>query len=157
MGKLPEGVAGIKTTLSLMVKLAREGRKSYPVRRLAENLTTGLRQKDFVGEVREIHQYVKNHIRYCKDIRGTETLATPEKTLENMIGDCDDKALLASALLESIGHPTRFVALGKKPGQFTHVIVETKIGKRWIPVETTEDVPLGWYPPDMPWRLTYNV
>lgn len=157
LGILPSGVAGIRATLALMVKLARDGRKSYTVRRLAEQLTADVKQKAWLDEVRAIHQYVRDNIRYLKDIRGTETVATPEKTLERGVGDCDDKSLLTSALLESIGHPTRFIAVGRAPGSFVHVLVETQIGSRWVPVETTEDVAVGWYPPNMPYRLVYHV
>ena len=154
---LPSGIAGIKATLALMVKLAWEGKDAYPVRRLAEQLVREVKQKNYLEEARKIQEYVRDHIRYTKDIRGTETVATPQKTIERGLGDCDDKALLSSALLETIGHPTRFVAVGRSPDSYVHVLVETKIANRWIPVETTENVPLGWYPPGMVSRLVYHV
>ena len=157
LAAIPEGVEGIKATLALMVKLARQGKNSFAVRRLAEDTVRGIRQKSWVEEARAIQEYVRDHIRYTKDIRGTETVATPDKTIERGMGDCDDKSLLAATLLESVGHPTRFVAVGSQPGEFVHVLVETKIGNAWIPVETTENVPLGWYPPMMPYRLVYHV
>lgn len=154
---LPSGEPGIRATLALMVKLARQGKDTYAVRHLAETIVADVRQKNWLEEVRAIQEYVRDHVRYVKDIRGTETIATPEKLVERMMGDCDDKSLLTASLLESIGHPTRFVAVGWKVGSYCHVLVETKIGGRWIPVETTEHVALGWYPPDMPGRLVYHV
>jgi transglutaminase-like putative cysteine protease len=154
---LPDGVAGIKATLALMVKLARVGKNTWPVRQLAENIVRDVREKSYIEEARAIQEYVRDHIRYTRDIRETETVATPEQTIARGLGDCDDKALLTAALLESVGHPTRFVAVGRAPGQFVHVLVETKIAARWIPVETTEQVPLGWYPPGLNYRLVYNV
>lgn len=157
LAALPDGVAGVKMTLALMVKLARQGKDDYTVRRLAEQVVIDVRQKAYADEAVAVQEYVRDHIRYTKDIRGTETVATPVKTIERGLGDCDDKALLTAALLESIGHPTRFVAVGREPGNFVHVLVETKIGNRWLPVETTENVPFGWYPPGMPYRLVYHV
>lgn len=154
---LPDGVEGIKATLALMVKLAQAAKRSFPVRRLAEQLMVGVKQKSWLDEVRAIHEYVRDNIRYTKDINGVETVATPEQTMARRMGDCDDKSLLTAALLESIGHPTRFVAVGRTPGRYVHVLVETKVGGQWLPVETTENVPVGWYPPDMPYRLVYHV
>jgi transglutaminase-like putative cysteine protease len=71
-------------------------------------------------------------------------------------GDCDDKSVLLAALLESIGHPTRFVAIGFQPDDFEHVFVETKIADRWISLETTEPVEIGWMPQHIRARLTVN-
>jgi hypothetical protein len=54
---------------------------------------------------------------------------------------------LLAALLESIGHPCRFVAVGySRRNEFEHVYVETKIGHTWTALETTMDVPMGWAP-----------
>lgn len=143
---IPSGEAGTKTTLKLMSKLTRTGKTDLPVRGLAMALTRHLPQKDWVGQVRAIHAFVRDKIRYTKDVRGVETLQTPIKTLEIGQGDCDDKSMLAAALLESIGHPTRFIAVGLRGGPFSHVLIETKIGTKWVPVETTEPVELGWLP-----------
>jgi len=61
----------------------RMGKKTLPVRLLAIDLTTALPQKDFHGEVSKIFYFVRDRIRYVKDIRGVETLlATSIKTLE---------------------------------------------------------------------------
>jgi len=154
---LPDGVAGVKQTLALMVKLARAGKDTWPVRQLAEQIIGNVKQKAYLDEVKAVHEYVRDHIRYTRDIRGTETVATPEQTISRRLGDCDDKSLLVAALLEAIGHPTRFVAVGREPMDFCHVLVETRIGQKWISVETTENVPVGWYPAGMPYRLVYHV
>ena len=157
LAAIPDGVAGIKATLALMVKIVKASKNNYAVRTQALDLVSGLRQKDFVSEVRAIHQFVRDDIRYVKDINGTETLTMPNKLLVTRQGDCDDKAMLTAALLETIGHPARFVAIGRSPGEFEHVLVETKIAAKWIPVETTEPVPVGWYPQGFPYRLVYNI
>lgn len=154
---LSDGVDGIKETLKNMVSMARIGKRTLAVRRLAGQLVNDIPQKSWTEEARAIQHFVRDHVRYTLDINDIETLQTPEKTIEFNYGDCDDKSVLAASLLESIGHPARFVAIGKEPGIFEHVLVETKIGDKWVSVETTEPVPLGWYPMSYKYRLTYNI
>lgn len=103
-------------------------------------------QKDYRGEAEKLHKFVRDRIRYVRDIRGVETLHTPELLLKLQTGDCDDKAILLSALLESIGHSTRFKAIGFLQGLFSHVLLEVFIDGEWVPAETTEPVELGWQP-----------
>jgi len=145
---IPDGPKGINQTLRIMRQLTRDGKRQYsPFRELALSLVERNGNKDWYGEVRDVYQFVRDKIRYVKDIRGIETLATPEMTLQIGQGDCDDKSVLLATLLESIGHPTRFVALSFTPGNYAHVLVESKIGDKWIPLETTEPVTMGWTPP----------
>jgi len=138
-----------------MGRLTKDAKKTLPIRQTALYLVNGERQKDWTEEVNRIFEFVRDRIRYVRDVRNVETLQTPEKTLEFKQGDCDDKSMLLAALLESIGHPTRFVAIGFKPGHYAHVYVETKIGANWIGLETTEPVDMGWQPKGVVSRLVY--
>lgn len=146
---LPPGDAGTRATLQIMRQLVRQYKKTLPIRQLALSIIDRVRgHKNFAAQVKAVHKYVRNNIRYVRDVNGVETLATPIKTLEYRAGDCDDQATLIATLLESIGHPTRFVAIKLKPlGSFVHVYTETKIGRNWVPVETTEKWPVGMHPP----------
>lgn len=100
-----------------------------------------------MGEVRALFDFVQNNIRYVRDVNGVETIQTPLKTLEYGAGDCDDKSTLLAAMLESLGHETRFHAMGFRPGNVEHVLLEVNIpGKGWVPLETTEPVKMGWIP-----------
>ena len=143
---IPKGVQGVKETLKLMQQLVKSYKKHPAIRQAALDLTRGLLQKDYTGEVKALYDFVRDRIRYVRDIRGVETLSTPDKILEDAAGDCDDKAVLLDALLESLGHPTGFRAIGFKLGSFSHVMAITRIGAKWIPLETTEPVDLGWMP-----------
>ena len=129
-----------------MRHIVREYKKALPIRLLALKIVERAESKQWARESRLIQEWVHNHIKYRKDINGVETLSTPDKTLEYGIGDCDDQSVLVASLLESIGHPTRFVALSFIPGSYGHVFTETLIGNKWIAVETTENVPFGWKP-----------
>lgn len=122
--------------------------KTNPIiREVALDLTRNLPQKDFKGEINNLFRFVQNNIRYVRDVVDVETVQTPIKTLEYSQGDCDDKATLLGALLESLGHPTRFHAMGFERGIVDHVILEVYIAGEWVPLETTEPVALGWRPP----------
>lgn len=145
--QIPNGVEGIRKTLKIMSKVVKAYKASPAIRELALSLTRDLQQKSYKREVERIHAFVRDEIRYIKDIKGIETIQTPIQTLRLRSGDCDDKSSLAASLLESIGHPTRFVAVGFTPDSLCHVFVQTKIGKEWISVECTENVKLGWRPP----------
>lgn len=155
--ELPSGVSGVRATLTAMARFAREGKATLRIRQLAMSLTGHLQQKDWPGEVRALHAYVRDDIRYVKDGVGVEVVQTPEKTLELGAGDCDDKSTLLAALLLSIGHSARFVAVGQRPGHYSHVYVETQLGPRWVALETTEPVEAGWAAPGMKSRLVFSI
>ena len=143
---IPSGPAGTRKTLSIMRQLVRAGKKSLAVRQLAVSLTKGLTQKDWAAEVSAAHAFVRDRIRYTKDINGVETLHTPEMVLQNAQGDCDDKSILLASLLESLGHKTRLVAVGFRKNSYSHVYPEVLLGNDWISLETTEPVNIGWKP-----------
>lgn len=147
LGELPTGEPGTATTLQLMRRLVIQFKRAPEIREVALGLIAHLRPKDWGGEIKAVFEFVRDQIRYTRDIRGLETLQIPPVTLDLGAGDCDDKSTLLAALLESIGHPTRFVAVGYRgPGQYSHVYVETKLGPRWVPLDATMPVGVGWSP-----------
>jgi hypothetical protein len=140
-----------------MRQLVTAGKKSPVVRQLAVSLTKGLTQKDWESEVLELYKFVRDRIRYVKDINGVETLHTPEKVLENAAGDCDDKSILLASLLESLGYKTRIVAVGFRKNSFSHVYPEVLFNNEWVSLETTEPVEMGWKPKNITTSLILNV
>lgn len=150
---IPSGAEGVRVTLNEMRKLVRDYKKNDAVRSLAASLVSPLQQKNFMGEIKRLHAYVRDNIRYLRDIHGIETLQSPPETLRRGYGDCDDKATLLATLLAAIGHPSRFVAIGRAPGKFSHVYVETRVGAKWIGLETTEPVDVGWQPQNVLSRM----
>lgn len=157
LATLPNGAAGVRATLHIMAKLAREGKKTLPVRLAAQQIVQSLPQQDWLGEVNALHEFVRDRIRYVRDIRGVETLQQPERTLQLKSGDCDDKSMLLASLLEAIGHRARFHAIGFQPGKYSHVYTETLIGKRWLPLETTEPWEAGRTPPAVVSHMIVHV
>lgn len=143
---IPSGPAGTRKTLSIMRQLVNAGKKSPVVRQLAISLTKGFVQKDWKAEILALYEFVRDRIRYVKDVNGIETLHTPEMVLYNAQGDCDDKSILLSSLLESLGHKTRLVAVGFRKNSFSHVYPEVFLNGKWVSLETTEPVDIGWRP-----------
>lgn len=156
LGRVPSGREGIKQTLHVMSRLCRKYKKDPGIVELACSLVRDLPQYDKAGEIRALHAFVRDNIRYTNDIRGVETVRTPRATLEMGTGDCDDKSLLLAALLEAIGKATRFVAVGFGDGTgLSHVLVEVRHGKsgRWVPLETIKPVEAGWSPANVQRRM----
>lgn len=140
-----------------MAKLAKIGKTDIRIREKALEITRYIRPKDWRGQVHALFEFVRDHIRYTRDIYGVETLHTAEQVLQAEQGDCDDKAILLASLLQSIGHPARFIAVGIRSPQFEHVYVQTLIGKRWVSLDATEPGPMGWEPPGIKTRMIETV
>ena len=144
---IPNGRAGVRATLRIMADMVRNARFDHSIREKTLSLIPHLPGKDWVGEADAVFRFVQRRIRYVQDILGLETIAEPWKTLELGQGDCDDKVVLAAAMLQSIGHPVRLVAVGFNDEPISHVYLETLIGPQWVPLELTENsMQLGEFP-----------
>ena len=137
--------------------MVRTYRKIPEFREFAANLIKGLPQKAYNAEINTLFEFVRDKIRYMRDVNQVETLQTPDVTLSLGYGDCDDKSVLLATMLETTGHPARFVAIGTKPGRFQHVYVETLSGKKWIPLDPTEPQPMGWKPANEAEKMRVNI
>lgn len=156
---IPNGPAGTAATLSAMRDLVMQALKDPQqlIREKALSLTRSLTARDWVAQATVLQEFVRDTIKYQRDPEPFELVQTPSKTLQYQAGDCDDQATLLAALLVSLGHPTRFVAIGLNGGPFSHVLCETLIGERWIAAETIIDRPFGWYPSNVTSRYIRKV
>lgn len=85
-------------------------------------------------------QWVGKNIKYFYDPYKTETLQTPQSTLELGYGDCDDMAILLGALLMSVGIEPRFRVVGRNHPE--HIFVEAFVNGAWVgydPAATPND------------------
>lgn len=155
---LGDGVDAIKETLRIMRRIVRVYRRDPTIRAIAREATQFLPGKEWAAQAQVLLDWVRNNIRYTLDTNGEELLHTPDKLIEKGAGDCDDMSVLVASLLESIGHPTRFVACGFAPGELSHVYVETLIGDSyWAAIDCTENGNLGWSPPGQVERFVFHV
>ena len=151
-GWLPNGTAGTRRTLELMVNLIREGARDFYVRQAAIDilLNTAVPAKAYLEEIETLFRWIQRNIRYTKDPYRLELLTGALRILQLRIGDCDDMAVLLGAMLESIGHPIRLVVAGYSPVNpklFSHVYIEVYYRGRWIPLDATMPYPMGWEAP----------
>ena len=131
--------------MSAIVK--RESSKPFVIN-LARQIVVRVPAKNFPAEAAAVQEWVRQNIRYTRDPYFSETLQTPEVTVTQGHGDCDDHAILAASLISALGGAVRFRAI-RIPGNgpnLAHVLTETRIGRGWVPVETTEPWPFGQYP-----------
>jgi hypothetical protein len=172
---LADGFRGTDATVELMRQLTtgQYGTRSPKIRALAINILKQARvpEKDYPAEMVAIHNWVRDNIRYTRDVHGQETLCPPEEIAFNSkSGDCDDKAMLDAALLGAVGIPTRFKVLGVTPQRYSHVYLEANVGGRWIPLDPImRGKPAGWeappamraiekvYPENVPQGITMNM
>ena len=112
-------------------------------------------EKDWIGEITAVKDWIRNNIRYTLDIQGVETFHTPRRILLDRVGDCDDSSILCAAMLGSIGYRTGILLLDSKgDGKISHAMATVKLPRpkepwwdKWIPLELTQEKKIGWLPP----------
>lgn len=155
---IPAGDAGVAATLKLMVAMVLKYRANPTVRLTAQTQVRSCAERDRKCHLWTLQAFVRDQIKYLPDVRDVETLQTPDLTLQQGSGDCDDKAILLASLLESIGFPTRFCAIGVRGGDFSHVSAQAMLGTGWLNLETiVPGAPVGWFPPDASCKMLAHV
>lgn len=150
---LPGGWAGTDATVALMSQIAmgKYGARSPKIRATAINIINqaGVPNKDDTAAMVAIHNWVRDNIRYVRDVVGQETLLQPEELAFNsMAGDCDDLSMLDAALLGSVGIPSRFVTMGVTPFKYDHVYLQAKPKAAWVSLDPImRNKPAGWEVP----------
>jgi Transglutaminase-like superfamily len=181
-GSIPSGLPGVAQTLKVMVAVTRAAlnpdsvsawskvtalgfhlpfdqiaatRALLALRTTAQQVVMGCPEKDFTCEAMALQGFVRDRIRYTRDMRTAETVQFPDKTLSLQSGDCDDKAILLVTLAETIGFAGRFCAIGVRQESYSHVSAQVLIpGRGWVNAETIPidshggKASLGWFPPD---------
>lgn len=146
---LSSGRAGVLQTLTQMRVFVNDGRISPAIRNCALRIVWNVPERDHLAEVTALFEYVRDSIRYVRDVNNVETVSSADNTLAILQGDCDDQTVLLCALLESVGYPTRFVVAGYHDQNcFEHVFCQVFFDGQWVNGDATEKQPLGYMPPD---------
>lgn len=155
---IESGLVGTEQTLALMRMLIQEWKTDPSIRDRSIQLISRVAPKDDVGEVDAIFRWVRDNIRYVRDVSGIETLHTPNLIIAQAAGDCDDKVILLCTMLESIGYDTRCDAVGfaHDNGQYSHVLADVFLQGAWVPMESTEPWALGIEPPGIARRMVLD-
>lgn len=153
---IPNGVEGTRYTLKKMAGLVDRYKSAPAIVILARELTRHLPEKNQFLEAKTIFEFVRDRIRYVRDVNGVETLASPIQTLSMMCGDCDDQTTLLVCLLESIGIKNRFVVVGQF-GTFYHVLSECFVSGQWYACDPCEKVQFGQVYKQLPEKAVYTL
>lgn len=154
------GDAGVTDTLKLMAQIARQYKANPVIRQTGARIVRSCPGKAELCEVAALQSWVSSNIRYVSDVLDVETIQTPDYTLQERYGDCDDQSVLLASLLMSIGIPAAYCALGTNGGPFSHVLTVAIVRQHTqivqVPCETTltrdpvtgQSIGPGWFPPD---------
>lgn len=144
----PGGAAGNFHTLALMRRMIDAGAVDPRVMSAAHSIIWLQPERDELAEACALYEYVRDCVRYVRDVAGVETLCDPAMTLQRQVGDCDDQTVLMCALLESCGYPTRLIMAGYHGSDFEHVYAQVFTGGDWITADPIERVQcFGWEAP----------
>ena len=92
---------------------------------------------------KNIWDFVRQNIEYQKDAPGIEQLRTPQRTLQDKTGDCDDMSILISSLLFNlkIKHEL-IVAAYKSENEWQHIypVAYDKNGQRYV-IDCVPEIP----------------
>ena len=100
-----------------------------------------------------VYDWVKENVQYVPDPVGNELFISPVRMVQDyhdgnpLAGDCDDQALLITALCRSIGIESNVVLLDTGGGGLDHAVSQAyseKLGKYVLVDASTNEVPLGW-------------
>lgn len=148
--KLQVKYPGMDAVVNLIKEIIKVYRGSEDIRNTALRITNGIRNDSRTGNpdrrnydaiAKAIYDWIVKEVHYVRDQHGIERIQTPDATLRLLTGDCDDMVIMAGALLESLGVPTRIKLLGKDR-QFTHIYLEYQSDGEWKSFDPT----LALYP-----------
>ncbi len=112
----------------------------------AKNITKDREPRDEIGIISDIFHWVKTNVKYYRDIKGKEEITYPYLILQAIrdnrnfySSDCDDIAVLLSALLRSIGFRTRLEVVALRIPQYNHArcSVYSETLNKWLTLEGT--------------------
>lgn len=154
---IPTGNAGLQIKLERLRSMVDAATSDPAWRDFVLGQVRNVREKDYDGEARAVSRFVRK-MRYTRDPAGVELFTEPREMARRIVagngfGDCDDAALLGAAMLETLGHPCRFVVGGHRGAQlgspaWAHIWTEWRHPSRgWTALDdTAKQYAPGWRP-----------
>lgn len=139
---LAGGDQGTRRTVQAMRQLADQGSRDLVLRAATLNAlrTGGAAPHDVPRQVRAAYEFVRDRIYFLHDPAGTEWLQSPRVTLTLGSGDCDDRAILLAAMLQSFGVRSQFKTIAvdpRRPDNMSHVYLVADVDGEPIPLDPT--------------------
>jgi hypothetical protein len=129
--------ANVQDTIEAIKRIINE---NYPaVADVAHSLNANTNEETF----RNIWNFVRGNVRYQNDESGVEQLRTPQRTLYDRTGDCDDMSILISSILCNLGiNHELIVAAYKSKNEWQHIYPATfdKNGNRYV-IDCVPEIP----------------
>ena len=94
-----------------------------------------LRDVDLIADA--IYTWMVRNINYVRDPWNIERIQSPDVTLRQKAGDCDDHAILGAALLQSLGIHTGFRLVSRTGNAFDHIYAVYQSPDGWKSFDTT--------------------
>ena len=117
---MPRQVAPLKfrtfrQAAGLIGEMIREGAVDPDVRKKALEIIAPIREGNAEDELTALLRFAQRGVAYRNDPFNADLYQTPNLTLENLSGDCDDKVILLGSLAGSVGYPVMLAFLFDEP------------------------------------------
>lgn len=139
----------MKTTVSNILKLIREGRVNPRIRDTAVKVirAAGIASTDYPNAIKAMAEFVRQNVMFVRDPYRTDEVFGAPETLTMGYADCEDFSVTTGSLLESIGLPVKIVIVSKTGELWDHVFLRAGYPPdnptRWVSVDTTISPPSG--------------
>ncbi|QOJ18582.1 MAG: hypothetical protein HRU76_13745 [Phycisphaeraceae bacterium] len=150
-------------TLHIMRAVVRDALHSPLLHSLASRISSHVHSRDPIDHLRAVARFLGAAVSFKADPFGVEHLRTPEQLIEeieqhgNVAADCDDLAMLAAALIRSIGLEPYFVVAGRTQ-RLTHVFPAARVrGGAIIPMDVQEGLPVGRWPEGVARQVVFRA
>ena len=142
--------------LAWMIDEIEHGKRDPRVRKIAGDILTRktiagdweVPERDWDAEVDAVYRYVREKVRFTRDIHEVELFQKPKRTLEHAIGDCDDIAILIGSICQAVGYPVILRVIGLRGGPFQHVYAMAGIPPhsptKYKPLDASRAEGAGW-------------
>jgi len=118
-------------------------------------------ERDNAAFARALQQYAQEHIQFFRE--RPERFASPLRTLQWGIGDCDDKSIFIATVLRSFRIPVRlrFIRYRKQlldgtRKTISHVYPQAQLDGQWVTLESVHPWPMGKDPEQEALRKGYR-
>jgi len=137
---------GIDNVLEIASKLVTSYTGRDDLRALALRITRGIRPNRATGlpDLRNVDQianaiykWITSNINYVRDPWNIERIQSPDVTLRQKAGDCDDHAILSATLLQTLGIQTGFRIVSRTGRTYDHIYTVYRSPGGWKSFDTT--------------------
>ncbi|MEX2437775.1 MAG: transglutaminase-like domain-containing protein [Candidatus Babeliales bacterium] len=137
---------GIDPVLQAASELVTKYTGDERIRSTALKITRSVRRHSATGQpdlrnteaiARVIYTWMVRNINYVRDPWDVERIQSPDITLHQKAGDCDDHAILSAALLQSVGIQTGFRVVSRSGRSYDHIYTVYHSAEGWKSFDTT--------------------